>query len=293
MSPVTALREGLDSGKPLLSAWCGIPEPAIPALLAKEDFDLVTLDMQHGAVDFAQTLRALPLIAATGKPMLARIPVGDFATASRLLDAGACGVIAPMINTLDDAQRFARAMKFPPKGERSWGPHAALALSGLAPDAYFAQANAFSIALAMVETRESLAIIDEILATSGIDGVFIGPADLSIALSDGRGGGCAVAGSRNRARSCGGAGARGRQGCRRLCGDAGARGCLDATRLRHRCAWLGREPPARRRTGLDRYGARRVRAGRAASAPGPSVARCCHQRKSLPQGRLIARGRSG
>lgn len=187
MSPVTALREGLDAGKPLLSAWCGIPEPAIPALLAKEGFDLVTLDMQHGAVDFAQTLRSLPLVAATGKPMLARIPVGDFATASRLLDAGVSGVIAPMINTLDDAQRFARAMKFPPKGERSWGPHAALALSGLAPEAYFAQANGFSIALAMVETRESLAIIDEILDTSGIDGVFIGPADLSIALSDGRG----------------------------------------------------------------------------------------------------------
>lgn len=187
MSPVTELREGLDAGKPLLSAWCGIPEPAIPALLAKEDFDLVTLDMQHGAVDFAQTLRALPLIAAAGKPMLARIPVGDFATASRLLDAGACGVIAPMINTLDDAQRFAKAMKFPPKGERSWGPHAALALSGLSADAYFKQANAFSVALAMVETRESLAIIDEILATSGIDGVFIGPADLSIALSDGHG----------------------------------------------------------------------------------------------------------
>ncbi len=187
MSPVTALREGLDAGKPLLSAWCGIPEPAIPALLAAEEFDLVTLDMQHGAVDFAQTLRSLPLVAAAGKPMLARIPVGDFATASRLLDAGACGVIAPMINTLDDAQRFGKAMKFPPKGERSWGPHTALALSGLTPDAYFATANDFSIALAMVETRESLAIIDDILATSGIDGVFIGPADLSIALSNGRG----------------------------------------------------------------------------------------------------------
>lgn len=187
MTPVTALREGLDAGKPLLSAWCGLPEPSIPALLAKEEFDLVTLDMQHGAVDFAQTLRALPLVAAAGKPMLARIPVGDFATASRLLDAGACGVIAPMINTMDDAQRFAKAMNFPPRGERSWGPHGALSLSGLGPDAYFAQANGFSIALAMVETRESLAIIDDILATSGIDGVFIGPADLSIALSDGRG----------------------------------------------------------------------------------------------------------
>ncbi len=186
MSTVTALKQGLDAGKPLLSAWCGLPEPSVAGMLAQEDFDAVTLDMQHGVVDLAQSLRTLPLIAAAGKPMIARIPVGDFASASRLLDAGVSGVIAPMINTIEDAQAFARAMKFPPTGERSWGPHGAISLTGLAPADYFAGANAFSIAFAMVETRESLAIVDDILATSGIDGIFIGPADLSIALSDGR-----------------------------------------------------------------------------------------------------------
>ena len=99
MSTVTALKQGLDAGKPLLSAWCGLPEPSVAGMLAQEDFDAVTLDMQHGVVDLAQTLRTLPLIAAAGKPMIARIPVGDFASASRLLDAGVSGVIAPMINT--------------------------------------------------------------------------------------------------------------------------------------------------------------------------------------------------
>jgi 4-hydroxy-2-oxoheptanedioate aldolase len=176
----------LRSGSPALAAWCGLPEPSIPALLAREAFDAVVLDTQHGAIDFAAALRALPLIAAAGKPAAVRIPVGEFATASRFLDAGASGVIAPMINTIEDARRFAGFMKFPPVGERSWGPHGALAVSGLEPGAYFQAANGLSVAFAMVETREALSIIDDILAVPGIDGIFIGPSDLSIALSQGK-----------------------------------------------------------------------------------------------------------
>jgi 4-hydroxy-2-oxoheptanedioate aldolase len=176
----------LRGGSPAFAAWCGLPEPAIPALLAREAFDAVVIDTQHGAVDFAAALRAIPLIGAVGKPAVVRIPVGEFATASRYLDAGASGVIAPMINTIEDARRFAGFMKLPPVGERSWGPHGALALSGLQPGDYFQKANGLSIAFAMVETREALAIIDDILAVPGIDGIFIGPADLSIGLSQGK-----------------------------------------------------------------------------------------------------------
>jgi len=116
-----------------------------------------------------------------------RIPVGDFAAASRFLDAGVSGIIAPMINTIEDARRLAGFTKFPPVGERSWGPHGALSLSGLQPADYFRKANDLSVAFAMVETREALNIIDDILAVPGIDGVFIGPSDLSIALSGGKG----------------------------------------------------------------------------------------------------------
>lgn len=181
-----SLPDRLKGGKPLFSAWCSLPDPAVAGLLAREDFDAVALDLQHGAGDLAGVLRTLPLVAAAGKPALVRIPVGDFGGASRLLDAGAAGVIAPMINTLDDARRFAASMKYPPIGERSWGPHGALVLSGLAADTYFRQANGLSLAFAMVETREALGIIDEILAVPGIDGVFMGPSDLSIALSQGR-----------------------------------------------------------------------------------------------------------
>ncbi len=185
MPGLPSLQERLRAGPPAISAWCGIPEPSVAATLAREGFDAVTLDMQHGAVDFAAAVRAIPLVAAADKPALVRVPVGDFATASRLLDAGASGIIAPMVNTVDDARRFGAFMKYPPLGERSWGPQGAVALSGLSPDAYFAQANSVSAAFAMVETREALAIVDDILNVPTIDGIFIGPSDLSIALSNG------------------------------------------------------------------------------------------------------------
>jgi 4-hydroxy-2-oxoheptanedioate aldolase len=176
----------LRSGSPVLAAWCGLPDPAIPGLLARESFDAVVIDTQHGAIDFAAAVRAVPLIGAAGKPAVVRIPIGDFATASRYLDAGVSGVIAPMINTIEHARQFASFMKFPPIGERSWGPHGALALSGLQPSEYFQKGNGLSVAFAMVETREALGIIDDILAVPGIDGIFIGPSDLSIALSQGK-----------------------------------------------------------------------------------------------------------
>ncbi|GJD49191.1 4-hydroxy-2-oxo-heptane-1,7-dioate aldolase [Methylobacterium crusticola] len=185
---VAALAARFREGKPLITAWCGIPEPSVAGLLAGEPgFDAVTLDMQHGAYDFDSIARTVGLVAARGKPTIARVPVGGFTTVSRLLDAGISGVIAPMVNTVEDARRFAALAKYPPLGERSWGPTAALMLSGLAPETYLKEANGFSLTLAMIETREALDALDGILAVDGIDGIFLGPSDLSIALSGGAG----------------------------------------------------------------------------------------------------------
>lgn len=185
-SSVEKLVADLKGGKPVYSAWCGLPEPSIAGYLARETgFGAVVLDMQHGAIDFLAATRAIPLVAAAGKPCIPRIPVGEFGTASRLLDAGAAGIIAPMINTVEDAGRFAAHMKFPPTGERSWGPHPALALTGLSMPDYFAGANGFVLSFAMIETREALDRIDDIMAVDGIDAIFIGPSDLSIGLSNG------------------------------------------------------------------------------------------------------------
>jgi 4-hydroxy-2-oxoheptanedioate aldolase len=179
------LARGLAARSGVLSAWIGVNDAAVADALARESFDAVTLDMQHGGVDFVGAARSILAVALAGKPTIARVPVGDFAGASRLADAGAAAVIAPMINSAEDARRFAEFMKFPPLGRRSWGPRAALALTGLIGPAYLHSANAMTLAIAMIETREALEALDDILATPGIDGVFVGPSDLSIALNRG------------------------------------------------------------------------------------------------------------
>jgi len=178
------LKRQIDAGA-AFSAWAGLNDPFVAETLAREAFDAVTLDMQHGGVDFLGAARSIQVVAAAGKPTVVRVPLGDFATASRLTDAGAAAVIAPMIDSAADARRFAEHMKFPPLGRRSWGPRAALSLSGLSLPDYLQAANGFTLAMAMVETREALAALEDILSTPGIDGVFIGPADLAIALSSG------------------------------------------------------------------------------------------------------------
>jgi 4-hydroxy-2-oxoheptanedioate aldolase len=181
---VGKLSRSLASGG-VYSAWVGLNEPGVAEALAREPFDAITLDMQHGGVDFVGASRAISYVALAGKPTIVRINVGDFAGASRVADAGAAGVIAPMINSGADARQFAEFMKFPPDGRRSWGPRACLPLSGLQGVDYLHGANAITLAIAMVETREALDALDDIVGTPGIDGVFIGPSDLSITLSAG------------------------------------------------------------------------------------------------------------
>jgi 4-hydroxy-2-oxoheptanedioate aldolase len=182
---IGALARQIGAGGCALAAWVGINEPAVAELLAREGYDTITLDMQHGAIDVAGAMRGIGAVALAGKPAIVRIPVGEFQTASRVIDAGAAAVIAPMINSGADARHFADFMKFPPVGQRSWGPRAALNHSGYVGPAYLHSANAITLAIAMIETREALDALDEILGEPGIDGVFVGPSDLSIALHKG------------------------------------------------------------------------------------------------------------
>ncbi|MCX5516076.1 2,4-dihydroxyhept-2-ene-1,7-dioic acid aldolase [Kaistia algarum] len=180
------LAELLRAGTCQFSAWIGMPEPLVAEASARAGFDCVTLDMQHGLHDPASVMRAIGAVALAGKPSLVRIPVGDFAMASRALDMGARAVIAPMINSASDAKAFATAMKYPPIGERSWGAGRAMQIVGVDdPAAYLQTANHATLAFAMIETREAVAALGEILAVPGIDGIFVGPSDLSIALSNG------------------------------------------------------------------------------------------------------------
>lgn len=182
-----SLAARMGAGEAVFTAWSNLPELLTVEALCQTAFDAVTLDMQHGGHSDDSVLRCLLPIAAAGKPGLVRIPVGRFDMASRALDFGAEAVIAPMINSAADAAAFAASMKFPPLGERSWGPNFSAARARQADmQAILAGDNARTMAFAMIETRRAYEALDEILAVEGIDGVFVGPSDFSIAWSNGR-----------------------------------------------------------------------------------------------------------
>lgn len=181
-----SLRARLDAGETLFTAWSGVPDALTVEIVARQGFDCVTLDMQHGGHNEDSVLRGLAPVLAVGKPALVRIPVGRFDMASRALDFGAEAVIAPMINSVADARAFAESMKYPPVGGRSWGPTFAFGrLGGTDMNVWLKEMNSKVVSIAMIETRAALAVLDEILAMPGIDAIFLGPSDFSIAWSNG------------------------------------------------------------------------------------------------------------
>lgn len=180
------LARRLRAGETVYCGWCALGSPIVAEAVAREGFTAVGIDQQHGLWDVAATVTGIGAIHAAGSAPIVRVPFGDFAMVSRALDFGAEGVIAPLINTAEDARKFAAVAKFPPVGERSWGPNRAMMLGDFAdPKAYLRDANERTVTLAMIETATAMGNIDAIAATPGIDVLFVGPSDLSITLSDG------------------------------------------------------------------------------------------------------------
>ncbi len=184
--PAPTLAERLRAGDCLYAAWSSIPEPIVAELCARNGFDCVTVDMQHGMHDPVTVMRSITGIALAGKPALVRVALGDNGMVSRALDMGAEAVIAPMINTVAEAKALVSAAKYPPVGDRSWGPFRAQTIFGTDPPTQLALGNRTGMAFAMIETRQALDALDEILALDGIDGIFVGPSDLSVTLSAGQ-----------------------------------------------------------------------------------------------------------
>jgi 4-hydroxy-2-oxoheptanedioate aldolase len=180
-----SLARRLRAGETVYCGWCAIPAPLVAETVAREGFAAVNIDQQHGLYDTAISAQAIAAIHHAAAAPMVRVPLGDFASASRMLDYGAEAIIAPMINNLADAKRFVAATKYPPLGERSFGPTRAAALAGIDVQDYFRTANTETLALAMIETREALNNVETIAGTDGVDGLFVGPFDLSVALSDG------------------------------------------------------------------------------------------------------------
>jgi len=180
------ISERLRNGETSLVLWSANTDPQAMEAIARSDIGTVVLDAQHGAYDERSLQRAIAICRSAGKPVMVRLPIERDDLASRSLDFGADGVIAPMINKAEDARRVASVCKYPPLGERSWGPIGDFILSGTRDGgAYLKSANAATVALAMVETREAFDNIDAIIATSGVDGVFVGPSDFSVNWSRG------------------------------------------------------------------------------------------------------------
>jgi 4-hydroxy-2-oxoheptanedioate aldolase len=173
------IRTRWQAGEAVLTGWLSIPSAFSAELLAHAGFDCLTIDVQHGLIDYGAAVAMLQAIATTACIPLARVPWNDPAIIMKLLDAGAYGIICPMINTAAEAAAFAAACRYPPQGIRSYGPKRAMLYAG---DDYLDHANATVLAIAMIETAAGLANVDAIAAEPGIDALYIGPADLSLAL---------------------------------------------------------------------------------------------------------------
>ena len=173
------LRSLWQAGRAATCCWLTIPNAFTAELMAHAGFDSLTIDLQHGLIGYETAVSMLQAISTTPVTPLARIPWNEPGIIMKLLDAGAAGIICPMINSRQEAAAFVGACRYPPQGYRSYGPRRATLYAG--PD-YPERANDYVLAIAMIETATALENLDEILDVPGIDAIYIGPADLSISL---------------------------------------------------------------------------------------------------------------
>lgn len=173
------LRRIWAQGGSAVNGWLAIPSIISVEIMARAGWDSLTIDLQHGTASYDSLLAMLPVIHQTNTVPLVRVPWNDPADVMRALDAGALGIICPMIDTADDAARFVSYCRYPPEGTRSFGPIRARLAWG---DDYGAQANNEILPLAMIETKQAIDNLQEILKVDGLGGIYIGPADLSSAL---------------------------------------------------------------------------------------------------------------
>ena len=185
--PAFDLARRLRAGETVFSAWCNLGSPVVAETIVREGYVCGVFDAQHGLWDLNAVVNGIVALHGAGSTPGVRVPLADSGFVSRALDFGAEAIIAPMINTVADARQFAGAAKYPPLGERSWGPQRAMVLQGKTSAVdYLREANDGTITLAMIETRMALDNVDAIAATPGIDALFVGPYDLSTALSGGK-----------------------------------------------------------------------------------------------------------
>lgn len=183
MAHTHPVRELWAQKKTATNAWISSGSPFVAEILALQGYDSVTVDMQHGMGDFGDTLLMFQAIRSGGGTPMVRVPTLEASIISRVLDAGAMGVICPLVDTAEEARQLVSYVRYPPLGVRSSGPTRA---NLIYPDYTGTFANKEPVIFAMVETQTGMDNLEEIVRTPGLDGVYVGPSDLSLGLSNGR-----------------------------------------------------------------------------------------------------------
>ena len=175
------LKELFKAGKPIINSWLAIPSSFSAEVMANQGWDSLTIDMQHGLIDYPNAVSMLQAISTTETTPMARVNWNEPGQIMKVLDAGCYGIICPMVSNRKEAEKFVQACQYPPKGYRSFGPVRASIYGG---DDYAKNADEEILKLAMIETKEALEKLDEILDTPHLDGIYVGPADLSLAIGE-------------------------------------------------------------------------------------------------------------
>ncbi len=165
--------------KPVINGWLAIANGFSAEIMANQGWDSLTVDLQHGLLDYQAMTTMLQAISTTNTVPVVRVPWLEPGIIMKTLDAGAYGVICPMVNTREDAQRLVAYTNYAPRGTRSFGPVRALIYGGAD---YPTHANDTIVRFAMIETAQALDNLDTILSVEGLDAIYIGPSDLSLSL---------------------------------------------------------------------------------------------------------------
>ena len=169
------VKEIWKNGKAVINGWLAIPNSFSAEIMSHENWDSLTIDIQHGLNDYSTSISMLQAISTTEKVPLARVPWNEPGIIMKMLDAGTYGIICPMINTKEECEKFVKACRYAPQGYRSVGPLRASIYGG---QDYIQNANNEILTMAMIESKEAVKNLDEILSVKGLDAIYIGPADL-------------------------------------------------------------------------------------------------------------------
>ena len=173
------LRQLWAEDKAAINGWLAIPSSFSAEVMAHQGWDTLTIDLQHGVIDYAALVPMLQAISTTTTVPIVRVPWLEPGILMKVLDAGAYGVICPMINTREEAQRLVHFTHYAPQGTRSFGPIRASLYGGAD---YPQHANTTIVTFAMIESAQALDNLDSILSVEGLDAIYIGPSDLSLSL---------------------------------------------------------------------------------------------------------------